>query len=161
MKCKIGRKQFWIILRLKLLCSCRYRAQSTACLSIGRFGSPDDLHCLFSNVNATSSSILMKVFITQRISFIVTAKGAQAPTPPPPPPPPPTDIFTVGQKSMRDFVYVCEKYGILGKSFWYVRKDFGMFANWYCAPPPPQTRLGSYAHVFNRNQRCMYILIKY
>jgi hypothetical protein len=43
--------------------------------------------------------------------------------------PPPTDIFTVGQKSMRDFVYVCEKYRILGKSFWYVRKYFGMFAN--------------------------------
>jgi hypothetical protein len=26
------------------------------------------------------------------------------------------------------FLYVCEKYGILGKMFWYVRKHFGLFA---------------------------------
>ena len=26
------------------------------------------------------------------------------------------------------FLYVCEKYGILGKMFWYVRKHFGMFS---------------------------------
>jgi hypothetical protein len=27
-----------------------------------------------------------------------------------------------------NFLYACEKYGILGKMYWYVRKHFGMFA---------------------------------
>ena len=38
--------------------------------------------------------------------------------------------FFVCLREVRDirgkFLYVCEKYGLLGKIFWYVRKNFGM-----------------------------------